>query len=96
MSDRPLPLAVGRIEVSYARRIGPAPRAIIACVGPELADLGTPAAGIDTGAVVSSANSLVEVFKVASRRSCTGRSKQAARPTQSANVERSSMMPCRA
>ena len=41
--------------------------------------------------MVSSANSLAEAFSAVSRRSCTGRSMKPARPTQSANVERSSI-----
>ena len=49
--------------------------------------------GSSTGAVVSSANSLPERFSVSSSRSCTGRSRKAARPTQSASVERSRRRP---
>ena len=47
MSDRPLGLAVGRVDVGHAWRIGATPRAIVACVGPELADLGASASRIE-------------------------------------------------
>ena len=46
VGDRPLGLAVGRIDVGDAGRVGAAPGPIITCVGPKLADLGAPAAGI--------------------------------------------------
>src|SRR3954454_10886344 len=52
-----------------------------------------PRPGSSTGAVVSSANSLGEAFSLTSSRSCTGRRWNAARPTQSAKVERSSVRP---
>ena len=47
MSDRPLGLAVGRVDIGDAGRVGAAPRAIIAGIGPELAGLGASAAGIE-------------------------------------------------
>ena len=47
MGDRPLGLAIGRIDIGDAGRVGAAPRAIIARVGPELAGLGASAAGIE-------------------------------------------------
>jgi hypothetical protein len=43
--------------------------------------------GSSTGAIVSSVKSFGEDFSLSSSRSCTGRRCQAARPTQSANVE---------
>jgi hypothetical protein len=48
MANRPLGLAVGRIEVDDARWIGAAaPRPIIARIGPQLAEFGAPSAGIE-------------------------------------------------
>ena len=47
MGDRPLGLAVGRVDVGDARRIGAAPWPIVARIGPELAGLGAAASGIE-------------------------------------------------
>ena len=47
MSDRPLGLAIGRIDISDAGWVGAAPWPIITSVGPKLADLGAPTAGIE-------------------------------------------------
>ena len=48
MANRPLGLAVGRIEVDDARWIGAAaPRPIIARIRPQLAEFGAPSAGIE-------------------------------------------------
>ena len=47
MGDRSLGLAVGRVDVDDRRRVGAAPGAVVAGVGPELADLGAPAAGVE-------------------------------------------------
>ena len=69
VSDRLLGLAIGRVHIGDPGRVGAAPRPIIPRVGPELADLGGPRPGSSTGAVVSSANSLDELFSTASRRS---------------------------
>ena len=46
VSDRPFGLAVRRVDVSHAGRIGTTPRTIVAGVGPELADLGATASRI--------------------------------------------------
>ena len=45
--DRPLGRAVGRIDVGHRRRVGSAPRSIVARIGPELAGLGPPSPGIE-------------------------------------------------
>jgi hypothetical protein len=58
MAEQPLGLAVGCIDIGDAGRIEAAPGPVVGGVGPELAGLGAPSAGIDTGTVVSSANSL--------------------------------------
>ena len=47
MADWPLGLAIGRIDVNDARRIGAAPRPIIARIGPQLAEFGASSAGIE-------------------------------------------------
>ena len=47
MRDRPLGLAIGRIDVGHAWRIGATPGAIVAGVGPELASLGAAAPRIE-------------------------------------------------
>jgi hypothetical protein len=96
MSDRPFRLAVGSIDIDDAGWIGAAPRPVIAGISPELPVFVRPRPGSSTGVVVSSANSLGELFSSASIRSCTGRNRKAARPTQSASVERSSATPWRA
>ena len=89
-------LAIWRIDIGNDRRIAAAPWSIIASIGPELSCLGRPAPGSRTGAVISSANNR-SVRRSSSRIwSRKGRRYQAARPTQSARVDRSSRMPCRA
>jgi hypothetical protein len=47
MRDRPICLAIGCVDVGDAGRIRPAPRAVIACVCPELACLGASASRIE-------------------------------------------------
>jgi hypothetical protein len=47
MSDRPLGLAVRRVDVSHAGRIATTPWTILASIDPELADLGASAARIE-------------------------------------------------
>jgi hypothetical protein len=47
MLDRLLGLAIGGIDISDSRRIGPAPRSVVAGVGPELAGLGSASAGVE-------------------------------------------------
>ena len=93
MSDRLRRCAIGRVDIGDRRRVGSAPGPIIPRIGPELAGLGPPAPGSSTGAVVSSANSLVDDFRCARMRSWTGRRWKAARPTQSARVQRSRREP---
>ena len=95
MRDRLRGRAVGRVDIGDRRRVGSAPGPIVPRIGPELAGLGPPAPGSSTGAVVSSANSFVEDLRCARMRSCTGRKWNAARPTQSASVERSRRRPWR-
>jgi hypothetical protein len=96
MGSWPLRLAVWRIDIGDARRIGAAPRPVVPGISPELADLRPSRPGSSTGAVVSSANSFSEPFSRSGSRPCTGRSKKAARRTQSARVERSRATPWRA
>ena len=96
MGDRPLRLAIGRIEVDDAGRIGAAPRSIVAGIGPKCPVFVRPRPGSSTGAVVSSAKSLAELLSIAKSRSCTGLKRKAARPTQSAKVERSRLIAWRA
>ena len=47
VSDRLLGLAIGRVHIGDPGRVGAAPRPIIACVGPQLADLGASASRIE-------------------------------------------------
>jgi hypothetical protein len=47
MGNWPLGLAIGRVDVGDAGRVGAAPRPVIPRVGPKLAKLGAPAAGIE-------------------------------------------------
>jgi hypothetical protein len=47
MRDRPLGFPVGSVDIDDARRIGPAPGAIVAGISPELAGLGAPAPGVE-------------------------------------------------
>src|SRR3954452_8405949 len=47
MRNRPLGLAIWRVDVDDYGRIGAAPRPIVACIGPELAGFGAAATGIE-------------------------------------------------
>jgi hypothetical protein len=47
MTNRPLGLAIGRIDVDNARWIGAAPPAIVARIGPQLGEFGASPAGIE-------------------------------------------------
>jgi len=47
MGDRPLCLAVGRIDIGDAGRIDAAPSSIVPDIGPELTGLGPPPSGIE-------------------------------------------------
>jgi|FEC22Drversion2_1045045.scaffolds.fasta_scaffold01102_4 hypothetical protein len=99
MSDQSLGLAIGGVDESHAGRIAAAPRPIIPGIGEELAGLGPSASRIEhrrRRLVREQPNSLGEAFSLSSSRSCTGRSRKAARPTQSAKVERSRATPWRA
>ena len=91
MRDRPLVLAVGRVDIGDRRRLGPAPGPVVAGIGPELAGLGPPAAGIEHRRRRLVGEQLGRGLQSSSSRSCTGLSAKAARPTQSASVERSSV-----
>lgn len=62
VSNRLLRLAVGRVDLGHARRLGPVLGSVVARIGPELACLGAPAARVQHGWMVSSAKSFSEVF----------------------------------
>jgi hypothetical protein len=47
VTDRPLGLAIGRVDVDDTRWIGAAPRPIIARIRPQLAKFGATSAGIE-------------------------------------------------
>ena len=47
MRDGALGRAVGSVDVSHPRRIGPAPGPVIPCIGPKLPRLGAASSGIE-------------------------------------------------
>ncbi len=47
VDERPLGLAVGRIDIVHTGQVAAAPRAVIARVGPELTSLGSASSGIE-------------------------------------------------
>ena len=75
MGDRPLGLAIGRIDIGDAGRVGAAPGPIVSGIGPELAGLGA-ARGRDRAPAPSSRRrtAWTAALSSSSRRSCTGRS----------------------
>jgi hypothetical protein len=95
MADRPFGLAIGGVDIGDARRVRTAPRPIIARIGPELADLRAVPSGIEHGRRGLVGKELRRGLQLL-QQARLHRAEQAARPTQSASVERSSALPWRA
>ena len=85
-----------RIDIDGDRRICAAESPVVARISPELAGLGAPPSGVEHRRLRLVGEDFRRRPYVFQKRSCTGRRCQAARPTQSASVERSSATPCRA
>lgn len=78
----------GRIAIDDGGRIAAAPWPVVPGIGPELTEFDFFPSRIEHRTALSPAKSFGDAFRISNRRAWSGANSAAARPTQSASVER--------